>query len=308
VQGGAQIPGAGGGVPGAGTEVGGGGGRFDHAVGVEQPRGPSSFGVHDPSGEAAVGVAGAGGGGAGVGVGLSGDSVGSVGASGDGAFHESSSRVVGAGSDVDVNVTGGAQTDVSGMSDQASASSIAGGSAAGQAGASANSVISGDASDDAHQRADDAMAHADVSYQADVATQGVSDAEAGAKVEAEDRVIAGAGAQGEVQTYQNVQAERSYREGQVDEARGDVAEAKVASADPTGYAAERGRVEVDGRAQAEVDRATPARVRDAQGRVAEAQGDAEFARGAVADPTGTVEGEAQVKIEGEVGVDLPPKK
>jgi len=189
--------------------------------------------------------------------------------------------------------------DVDGAANEAqgsTSSSAFQGRAEAQAGP-AGSVVSGSAQRDAHEQADNAVMQADVSYQADVASEGVANAEAGAQVDARDAAIEGAGVQGEVATYNEVQGERAHREGQVNEAQADADRAKAIQADPSGSAKTAARGEADARIQA----ATP-------DQVGQAQADANFARGAVADPTGTAQGEAEVKIEGSVGFDPTPKK
>jgi hypothetical protein len=161
----------------------------------------------------------------------------------------------------------------------------------------AESIASGSAERNAREEADNAAAQADVSYQADVASEGVANAEANAKIDARDGAIGAAGVQGEVNTYNDVQAEKSHREGQV-------REAEAIKADPSGSAETAARGEADAR----IAEATPQRVTDAKNDVSQAEADARFAQDAANNPVGTAEAEADVKIEGEVGFDLPPKK
>jgi hypothetical protein len=120
---------------------------------------------------------------------------------------------------------------------------------------------------------------------------------ADAKVSARDQAIAGAGVEGEYATYNEARDEKAYREGQVNQAQADVDRAKEIKADPTGSAKTAARGEADARIQS----ATP-------NEVSEARADADFASRAANDPTATAEAEAEVKVEGEVGIDLPPKK
>ena len=167
----------------------------------------------------------------------------------------------------------------------------------GETAAGIQADVDGGAQAQATARVSDASDQADVGYQRKQAESQIGTIQANAEVDAGNAAIDGAGVRGEVDTYDRVQDEKAYREGQVDEARADQQRAREIQADPSGSAKDAARTEAEARVQA----ATPESVTRAQGNV-------DLARDAAADPTAMAEGEAEVKVEGTVGVDLPPLK
>ncbi|HSD91237.1 MAG TPA: hypothetical protein VLB44_27125, partial [Kofleriaceae bacterium] len=172
-----------------------------------------------------------------------------------------------------------------------------------QTGAGGQAVMSGDAKGTVDARVSGSVQQADVGFQANQARQAGETYEANAKVEAQNRAIAGSGYQDEYNTAQNAQNERVYQENRVYETKAEAAEVKVAVENPTAtgtaYASTRAHAE----ANEQINERAPIAPTDAQAKV-------DLASDAVNHPVATAESKAEVKIEADVSgrVDPTPKK